>query len=482
MVDPGVFFDNNSPNLRKQESLPLATRRPTWVEETYDLDDEGLPKLPPGVTVGNFCLAIGSQGGERRKYKALLLGVREQFPPCYIKYLGLEDGSKMDLLLPARIKAYVNLHEVMPWVEPDPNAPPLSGAAAAASTTNGAGAGASSTDAEGKGAEGGGEEDDEEEPPVPELASKTRKMRTRPEKFKFDDATLLQEAGGLRLHWDPKRHEKAAATMKDGAEEYKGTGYKGVADDYWPTGYKKVRAACTGAFLLPPPPPPQPLPLHPAPPPPFTPPPLPPLLTLPSLPSLEKERPYVCTFEGKYYGRFPTAVQAAVQYARLDVGLPPLEYGGRPSKGGGGGGKGGAGGDGDNNGDGGDGGTSGGSNNTLASSSSTVAAEDDGSLDKGPSPPGVSRLTSGNTTTTGRGSTEPIIAGQSSFENNEKEKEDNYMAPSVVKVRKPDGEERPAGAGRRALRRAWRSASLTVRSVLRVRHKQAAARRRACGG
>ena len=240
VVDPGVFFDNNSPNLRKQESLPLATRRPTWVEETYDLDDEGLPKLPPGVTVGNFCLAIGSQGGERRKYKALLLGVREQFPPCYIKYLGLEDGSKMDLLLPARIKAYVNLHEVMPWVEPDPNAPPLSGAAAATSTTNGAGAGASSTDAEGKGAEGGGEEDDEEEPPVPELASKTRKMRTRPEKFKFDDATLLQEAGGLRLHWDPKRHEKAAATMKDGAEEYKGTGYKGVADDYWPTGYKKV--------------------------------------------------------------------------------------------------------------------------------------------------------------------------------------------------------------------------------------------------
>ena len=40
---------------------------------------------------------------------------------------------------------------------------------------------------------------------------------------------LLSEAGGLRLHLDPRRD----------TEGYAGTGYRGVQNDYWHTGYKK---------------------------------------------------------------------------------------------------------------------------------------------------------------------------------------------------------------------------------------------------
>ena len=39
----------------------------------------------------------------------------------------------------------------------------------------------------------------------------------------------------------------------------------------------------------------------------------------------KKERPYVVSYNGKYHGRFATMEQAAVQFARLDMGLPPLE-------------------------------------------------------------------------------------------------------------------------------------------------------------
>ena len=53
-----------------------------------------------------------------------------------------------------------------------------------------------------------------------------RALRTRPAKAQLE---LLEEAGGLRLHLDPRRH----------MEGYDGTGYKGVFDDYWPCGYKK---------------------------------------------------------------------------------------------------------------------------------------------------------------------------------------------------------------------------------------------------
>ena len=53
--------------------------RPTTVVESFDLDENGLPELPPGVSVGSLCLAVGSNAGEHRKYKALLVAVRASF-------------------------------------------------------------------------------------------------------------------------------------------------------------------------------------------------------------------------------------------------------------------------------------------------------------------------------------------------------------------------------------------------------------------
>lgn len=86
-----------------------------------------------------------------------------------------------------------------------------------------------------------------------------RKRQPKPE------LQLLAEAGGLRLHLDPKRN----------APGYSGTGYKGVFNDYWPSGFKKYK-------------------------------------------------PYTVVQDGKYHGRFATVEQAAVQYARLEMGMPPL--------------------------------------------------------------------------------------------------------------------------------------------------------------
>jgi hypothetical protein len=77
--------------------------------------------------------------------------------------------------------------------------------------------------------------------------------------------TLLTDAGGLKLHLDPHRK----------VDGYAGTGYRGVTEDSWPTGYKK-------------------------------------------------ERPFAVSFDGRYQGRYATVEQAAVAYARLELGMPPL--------------------------------------------------------------------------------------------------------------------------------------------------------------
>ena len=74
----------------------------------------------------------------------------------------------------------------------------------------------------------------------------------------------------MALHLDPRR-------ITDG---YAGTGYLGVAEDWWHCGFKKLR-------------------------------------------------PFVVSFDGAYAGRFATVEQAAVQYARLEAGMPPLDWSSR---------------------------------------------------------------------------------------------------------------------------------------------------------
>ena len=57
---------------------------------------------------------------------------------------------------------------------------------------------------------------------------------------------------------------------------YSGTGYRGVFEDYWPSGYKR-------------------------------------------------ERPFTVMYDGSYVGRYATVLRAAVQFARLEKGMPLLD-------------------------------------------------------------------------------------------------------------------------------------------------------------
>jgi len=195
--------------------------------EQEDFDEDGKPLVPRGVVVGGFCLAMGKRAGEKVQFKAVLVSVRKASPHLLVKYVGTRDGKEAAankeaaLLLPESPRAYLSCSEVEAWVEPkkEPELISLFG--------------------------------------LPSAAAE-RKFRDRPA---IKQLELLTEAGGLRLHLDPRR-------MADG---YQGTGYQGVFNDYWPTGYKKLR-------------------------------------------------PYVVTYEGGYAGRFATVEQAAVQYARLQAG------------------------------------------------------------------------------------------------------------------------------------------------------------------
>ena len=77
-------------------------------------------------------------------------------------------------------------------------------------------------------------------------------------------AHQVTEANGITLHLDPRRTTPG----------YSGTGYKGVFDDYWPSGFKR-------------------------------------------------DRPYTVQHDGKYQGRFPLVIEAALHYAKLELGIAP---------------------------------------------------------------------------------------------------------------------------------------------------------------
>ena len=216
-------------------SLAAAPRRPSAVIETIEFDDDGEPVLPPGVAVGEgFCLAYGNNAGQRKQYKAVLLSVRTIFPPLLVKYVGDAYGRKDPLMMPEVRNSYVNLRDVSEWIPPEQRA--------AADVVPGAGEVPSASDDE-----------------------RRTKNPSRQARFVKPELQLLTEAGGLRLHLDPRRT----------ADGYTGTGYRGVHDDYWHTGFKR-------------------------------------------------DRPYVVVYEGVYQGRFATVEQAAVNYARLEIGMPPL--------------------------------------------------------------------------------------------------------------------------------------------------------------
>ncbi|KAL1503186.1 hypothetical protein AB1Y20_011244 [Prymnesium parvum] len=215
-------------------------------EEEEHFHEDGAPKLPCGVGVGDFCLAEVALAGELRRFKSVLVATRRVHPALLVKFVGLADGTRDVLQMPAVNRSYVTRKQVTPWPAGDADGAAEARAQAAEAA--------------------GGEESRGSPADEGAAASATRErraLRARPAK---PEIQLLTEAGGLHLHLDPRRH------MKD----YAGTGYKGVFDDYWPCGFKKYK-------------------------------------------------PYVVTHDGKYNGRFATVEQAAVQYARLEMGLPPLK-------------------------------------------------------------------------------------------------------------------------------------------------------------
>ena len=221
---PDLSAMNAAAAAAKAKSAAEAPRKVTTVTEDVELDDEGLPVLPEGVERNELCTAYGTNAGERKQYKAILLSVRSIFPPLLVKYVGDLQGRTGSLILPDVRTSFVNLSDVSPWVPPEERPPEASGSGEEDGEGVAAGMDAmgSSRDGPGGGRRGG------------------RVLPARQARHVKPALQLLSEAGGLRLHLDPRRD----------TEGYAGTGYRGV-NDYWHTGYKKehLSLSTTGASI-----------------------------------------------------------------------------------------------------------------------------------------------------------------------------------------------------------------------------------------
>ena len=229
-------------------------------------------------------------GGMRRRFKAHLLQVRaSKTTPLLLKYLEDSEGRTGALFVPANPRAYVGLREVEAWKAPEQVRPPPIAAAepaavdggsaaapSAAASSDAAAAAAASDAAEGGGGSTGGER-----------SAGPSRLRTR---VVPPAAQLIGSVGGLALHFCPTCrghvHDMSETRPAGGLElhlaprrtmdGYSGTGYRGVFEDYWPSGYKR-------------------------------------------------ERPFTVMYDGSYVGRYATVLRAAVQFARLEKGMPLLD-------------------------------------------------------------------------------------------------------------------------------------------------------------
>ena len=71
-----------------------------------DFDDAGEAILPEGLAPGDFCLASGFCGGEKRRFKAVLLEPRRVSPAILVKYVGDEHGTISVRAAQAPLAAY----------------------------------------------------------------------------------------------------------------------------------------------------------------------------------------------------------------------------------------------------------------------------------------------------------------------------------------------------------------------------------------
>jgi len=228
------------------------------LEEELDQDvDEAMRRA--GLAVGDACVAWGLNAGQRKQFKAVIVSTRKQFPPLLVRYVGDAQGNKNPLLMPEVPTAHCRISEISQWREPVAGAAAGAGAASGGGGADGSGAGGASGEGGGGGG-GGGEGGGVAAPALPAALERGRRT-TRPKKS-APELELVTEAHGIKLHLDPRRHQI----------DYSGTGYKGVFDDYWPSGYKR-------------------------------------------------DKPYTCTHDGKYQGRFALVIEAALHYAKLELGM-----------------------------------------------------------------------------------------------------------------------------------------------------------------
>ena len=99
----------------EESAVAPKSSGPSVTEEEYDVDEDGLPILPAGCCVGAFCLAYGTNAGQRKQFKAKIMAVRELYPHVLVKYVGDASGSTSALLLPEVRNSYVAVREVQAW-------------------------------------------------------------------------------------------------------------------------------------------------------------------------------------------------------------------------------------------------------------------------------------------------------------------------------------------------------------------------------
>ena len=73
--------------------------------------------VPDGVVVGDVVLATGLHAGQRMPFRAVLMGVRNLFPPLLVRYTSTLDGRTLPLLLPEIRDTYLPSSEVSKFDE-----------------------------------------------------------------------------------------------------------------------------------------------------------------------------------------------------------------------------------------------------------------------------------------------------------------------------------------------------------------------------
>ena len=74
---------------KAEGSEGTAAKEGNFVHRSRDRDST----LGEGVEVGGFCVATAPHAGERRRFKAVLLGVRSSGVPLHVKFVGTEAGE-----------------------------------------------------------------------------------------------------------------------------------------------------------------------------------------------------------------------------------------------------------------------------------------------------------------------------------------------------------------------------------------------------